>query len=115
MFALTSELKFHLYNQATDMRKGFDGLSGLITNELELNPCNGDVFIFINKPRNKIKLLHWQGVGFTMYYRRLERGTFDIPIYDDQVGSIQLDYVQLIMLVDGLSVKNVPKRKEVVV
>jgi transposase len=63
MFALTSELKFHLYNQATDMPKGFDGLSGLITNELELNPCNGDVFIFINKPRSKIKLLHWQRVG----------------------------------------------------
>jgi transposase len=69
------------------------------------------VYIFINKTRDKVKLLHWQGIGFTLYYRRLEEGTFDVPRYDEQVGSIHLSYTQLVMLVDGLSVKNIPRRK----
>lgn len=111
MFTLSSDLRFHLYNQPTDMRKSFNGLSGIVRNELDRDPSNGEVFIFINKPRNKIKLLHWQGIGFTLYYRRLEEGTFDVPRYDPSVGSIGLSYTQIVMLVDGLSVKNIQKRK----
>jgi transposase len=93
------------------MRKGFDGLSGLIRNELDTNPCNGDVFIFINKQRDKIKLLHWQGIGFTLYYKRLEKGTFELPQYDHINSGIVLNYAQLVMLIDGLSIKNIQKRK----
>jgi len=111
MFTLSSDLRFHLYNQPTDMRKSFNSLSGIVRNELDEDPCSGDVYIFINKARDKVKLLHWQGIGFTLYYRRLEEGTFDVPRYDEQVGSINLSYTQLVMLVDGLSVKNIPKRK----
>ena len=93
------------------MRKSFNGLSGIIINELGENPDSGDVFIFINKSRNKIKLLHWQGMGFTLYYRRLEEGTFEPLEYDEEVGSIRLSYTQIVMLVDGLSIKNIHKRK----
>ncbi|MFV0522710.1 MAG: IS66 family insertion sequence element accessory protein TnpB [Mangrovibacterium sp.] len=60
MFALTSENKFHLYSEATDMRKGFESLSGIVRDVLGTNPLNGEVFVFINKSHNKIKLLHWQ-------------------------------------------------------
>ncbi len=111
MFTLSSSLRYHLYNQPTDMRKSFNGLSGIIRNELDGNPCSGDVFIFINRSRNKIKLLHWQGIGFTLYYKRLEEGTFELFEYDPQVGSITLSYVQIVLLVDGLSIKNIWKRK----
>lgn len=111
MFALSSSNRFHLYSQPTDMRKSFDGLSGLIQNNLDRNPCNGDVFIFINRTRNKIKLLHWQGVSFTLYYKRLEEGTFELPGYGKNTGSITLSYAQIVMLVDGLSIKNIQKRK----
>lgn len=111
MFALSSDLKFHLYNQPTDMRKSFDGLSGIIQNILGNNPQNGNVFMFINKERDKLKLLHWQGSGFTLYYKRLEEGTFEIPRYGDNVGSITLSYTQMAMIIDGLSIKNLPKRK----
>jgi transposase len=86
MFALSSENRFHLYSQPTDMRKSFDGLSGVVQNILGRNPCNGDVFIFINKRRDKIKLLHWQGAGFILYYKRLEKGTFELPRYDSSAG-----------------------------
>jgi transposase len=111
MFALSSENRFHLYGQSTDMRKSFNGLSGLVQNKLGRNPCSGDVFIFINKRRDKIKLLHWQGISFILYYKRLEKGTFELPHYDSSVGSISLDYPQLVMIIDGLSIKNIQKRK----
>ena len=111
MFTLSSNHRFCLYSQPTDMRKSFNGLSGIIINELGENPSSGDVFIFINRPRNKIKLLHWQGMGFTLYYRRLEEGTFEPLEYDQEVGSIRLSYTQIVMLVDGLSIKNVTKRR----
>ncbi len=111
MFTLSSSQRYHLYSQPTDMRKSFDGLAGIIRNELDGNPCSGEVFIFINRLRNKIKLLHWQGIGFTLYYKRLEEGTFELLDYDPEVGSITLSYVQIVMLVDGLSIKNIQKRK----
>lgn len=112
MFALSSSNQFRLYSHPTDMRKSFNGLSGIIQNKLGANPCNGDVFIFINKRRDKIKLLHWQGASFTLYYKRLERGTFEIPRYDRSIGSISLSYAQIVMIVDGLSIKNIEKRKQ---
>lgn len=111
MFALSSTNSFHLYNQPTDMRKGFDGLSGIVQNTLRDNPCSGDVFIFINRQRNKVKLLHWQGNGFTLYYKRLEQGTFELPEYGPDARSIVLGYAQTVMLIDGLSIKNIQKRK----
>lgn len=111
MFALTAENTFHLYSQPTDMRKSFDSLSGLVRNGLDYNPGNGDVFIFINKSRDKIKLLHWQGSGYLLYYKRLEKGTFELPRYDDSIGSISLSYAQMVMIIDGLSIKNLHRRK----
>lgn len=111
MFALSGDFKFHLYSQPTDMRKSFDALSGIVRNSLDCDPLNGDVFVFINKPRNKIKLLHWQSSGFVLYYKRLERGTFEIPQYDSSVGSIQISYAQLAMIIDGLSIKNLVQRE----
>jgi transposase len=111
MFALSSDNRFHLYSKPTDMRKSFDGLSGLVQNTLDRDPCNGDVFIFINKCRDKIKLLHWKGIGFILYYKRLEKGTFELPKYDSSVGSISLDYPQLVMIIDGLSIENIQRRK----
>jgi len=111
MFNLSSSNRFHLYSQPTDMRRSFDGLSGLVQNNLGRNACGGDVFIFINKSRDKIKLLQWQGISFTLYYKRLEEGTFELPDYDPEVGSISLSYAQIVMLVDGLTIKNIEKRK----
>jgi transposase len=111
MLALSSENHFHLYSKPTDMRKSFDGLSGLVQNKLGRDPSGGDVFIFINKRRDKNKLLHWQGNSFVLYYKRLEKGTFELPTYDGAVGSIVLDYAKMVMIIDGLSIKNIPKRE----
>lgn len=111
MLAISQYHRFHLYSIPTDMRKSFDGLSGIIQNNLQGNPMSGDLFIFINKGRDKIKLLHWQGAGYTLYYKRLEKGTFELPDYTSVEGSVSLSYPQIVMIVDGLSIKNIQHRK----
>ena len=111
MFTLSSHHKFNLFSQPTDMRKGFNGLSGIENHILKDNPRSGEVFIFINKRRNKIKLLQWQGGGFVLYYKRLEQGAFELPEYEELAGSIVLSYTKMAMIVDGLSIKNIASRK----
>ncbi len=111
MFTLGSSLVFQLYSKPTDMRKSFDGLCGLVQNQLGQSPTNGEVYVLINKMRNKIKLLHWAGSSFVLYYKRLESGTFEHPKYDIETGSYQLSYPQIVMLVDGISIKNIERKK----
>ena len=111
MFTLSSTHKFHLFTEPTDMRKSFDGLSGLIQELLESSPNRPSVFVFINKKRDKVKLLHWVGSGYLLYYRRLEEGTFELPRYDVVRGIIRLSYTQMVMLIDGISIVNIKKRK----
>ena len=111
MFTLSSSNRFHLYSDPTDMRKSFNGLSGLVENELGRTPSHGDVFLFINRRRDKIKLLHWTAGGYTLYYKRLEAGTFELPQYDVSCASISISYTQMVMIVDGLSIANIERRK----
>ena len=77
MFSLSSTFRYYFYNSATDMRKGFDGLCGLVHTEIGRRPVSGEVFIFVYLQREKIKMLHWKQGGFVLYYKRLERGTFE--------------------------------------
>lgn len=92
------------------MRKSFDSLCGLVVGELDREPNDGSVYIFINKARNKVKLLHWQSGGFVLYYKRLEKGTFELPHYDESIGGLRLDYTQLVMLIDGIHYQYSPEK-----
>jgi len=112
MFALTASHRFVLYSEPTDMRKSFDGLCGLVTSDLEQQPTNGFVYLFINKRKDKVKLLHWMGSGFVLYYKRLEQGTFELPDYDIERCSIRLCYAQLVLLVDGVAITNLTRTKQ---
>jgi len=106
MLSLGTEQQYELYLPATDMRKSFDSLSGIITKELNCSSLNGKVYLFVNRLRNKIKILHWRTGGYVLYYKRLEKGVFKLPKYDESVKSIELDYSQLVLLFDGISVGN---------
>ena len=106
MFGLTTSQRFHLYPQSCDMRKGFDGLCGIVNSSMRQNALSGDVFIFINKPRNRMKLLQWQSGGFVLYYKRLEKGTFQII----ETKNNEIIWSDLMMIVEGICVKNTKKR-----
>jgi transposase len=110
MFSITSA-RYYLYSQPTDMRKSFDGLCGLVGSRLGKNPMSGDVFVFINKPRNRIKLLRWEAGGYVLFYKRLERGTFER--YRDQNRSLAsvISYEELVMIITGISMKNTRKKE----
>jgi len=107
MFSLTSSNDYYLYEHATDMRKGFDSLSGIVRNELGRNPMDGGVYIFLNKTGNLIKLLHWEYGGFTLYYKRLEQGVFERPNVD---GTVMLDWSDLMLVVEGIRLSSVHKK-----
>lgn len=110
MLGLHSDNKFELYLPATDMRKSFDSLCGLIKGELSHIPTDGSVYIFVNKLHNKMKLLQWRSGGFVLYYKRLEKGTFELPLYDASVKSLLLDYAQLVLLFDGITIGNLSQK-----
>ena len=93
------------------MRKGFDGLSGLIRNELDKDPLSGDVFVFINRSRNRMKLLVWEGDGFLMFYKRLAQGRFEYPRLNGNSLDVKISWQQLMLIVKGINLKSVKKRK----
>lgn len=111
MFSLTSSMSYYLYNGATDMRKSFDGLCGLVESRLTRNPMSGEVFIFINKRRDHIKLLHWETGGFILYYKRLESGTIELPRWDPVSSCYPLLWSDLMMMIEGISLDKIRRRK----
>jgi transposase len=111
ILALSDTRKHYLYRKETDMRKSFDSLCGIVSNELGRRVVDGDIFIFINKPRTHLKLLLWERGGFTLFYRRLEQGTFEIPAFDHDAKSMQLSADQLMFMLKGISLKEISYRK----
>lgn len=109
MFGLGASHLYQLYNKPCDMRKSFDGLSGVIRHELGRDPLSGEVFIFLNRYRNMIKLLHWQGGGFVLYYKRLEKGTFTPPA--KKGSSSLITWPALVLMIEGIQVKGYVQKK----
>ena len=93
------------------MRKGFDSLCGIIKNELGRQVTSGDAFIFINRPRTHIKLLVWEHDGFTIVYRRLEKGTFEVPQFNLDEDALQITSDQLHCILKGIKLSSVKYRK----
>lgn len=102
---------YHLYRKETDMRKGFNLLCGIVLNELGRQVTQGDAFIFINKPRTHLKLLVYEQGGFTIFYRRLEKGAFEVPAFDLDARSMQITSDQLHFILKGIPLKEISYRK----
>jgi transposase len=111
MINLTDQRNYHLYRKETDMRKGFNLLCGIVLNELGKKVMQGDAFIFINKPRTHLKLLVYEQGGFTIFYRRLEKGAFEVPAFDLDAKSMQISANQLNFILQGVSLQSIKYRK----
>lgn len=92
------------------MRKSFDGLCGIIQSQMALNALEGSIFIFMNRRRTQVKLLLWEGDGFSIYYKRLEKGTFELPATVGQLATVALDARQLQFILQGVSLRKVVYR-----
>ena len=112
MLNLSSDLKIFAHTGAVDMRKGFNGLSGIVRSEFQSDPTDGSLFIFINRRRDRMKLLHFDGGGYWLYYRLLEAGTFEALTSPDDSCRLALDPTQLSMLLAGVSLVASQKRRK---
>jgi len=108
MLPVSAATRIYLYRPPCDMRKSFDGLCGLIRTELDGDPLSGSLFVFCNRRRSMVKLLYWDRDGLAIWYKRLEKGTFNLPHNLTQNGRI--DRLQLNLLIEGVVPKKVNKR-----
>ena len=111
MLHLSSNERYYFYNQIVDMRKGCYGLCGIVQNELKKNILLGDVFVFINKRHNQIKLLQWDRDGFALYEKRLEKGSFEQPCHTQNETDILLTNLQLQHILQGVILQSVRHKK----
>ena len=109
MLSIPPTVSIYLHTRATDMRKGFDGLCGIVREQFGADPLDGSLFLFVNSRRDRLKILHWDGTGFWLYYKRLEAGSFEI-ITSEQ-PCIEIDATQLAMLLGGVSLASMRRRK----
>ena len=111
LYGFTGTVRCFLYSLPADMRKGFDGLCGLVINQLGGNPLSGDLFIFMNRARTHIKVLLWDQTGFVIYYKRLEKGTFEMPVNRPGQVSIEISRQKLMLILEGISLGKIHHRK----
>jgi transposase len=109
MISLPTNGNIYLYSRGADLRKSFDGLTGIIRNELGCEPTDGSLFLFLNRRQDRIKILFWDRDGFVLVYKRLERGTFERISCEG--ASARIDATELAMLLGGVSLKSAKRRR----
>ncbi len=112
MLNLAGDTRIYAYTQPADMRKGFNGLSGIVRSELGADPTDGSLFLFVNRRRDRMKILHFDGGGFWLYYRLLEAGTFEPFVAPDGGRQLQIDATELSMWLSGVSLEAAGRRRK---
>ena len=102
MFGLGPATRIYLAAGATDMRKGFEGLYGLVRDRLLCDPLTGHLYLFCNAQRNRLKILFWDGTGLWVCAKRLPKGCFTWPASGDAQGKVVLSHEELSLLLGGI-------------
>ena len=110
MISLPSAVRAFLCTRSVDMRKSFDGLSGLVEECFRQDLLDGHLFLFVNRRRDRIKVLYFDHDGLAIWYKRLELGSFQVPDAGDRDG-IELDAAQLAMILSGIDLKAARRRR----
>ncbi len=110
MFGLGLATKIYIAVEAVDMRKGFEGLHGLVRDRLGQDPLSGHLFLFTNRTRTRLKALVWDGSGLWVCAKRLEKGRFHWPAAEQEARSVTMRAEELAMLVNGLDFKQTQAR-----
>lgn len=99
---------YYLYDQPTDMRKSFNTLGALVKQKMGLSLMSGAGFVFINRRKTHLKMLMWEGDGFSLYFKRLERGTYE---HIKGLSNYEISYEKLLLMLQGIETKKIVKRK----
>ena len=106
-----SDVRIFFCTTPTNMHYSFDRLMGRAQEIFEQDPCSGHLFLFVNRSRDRLKILFWDRDGFCIFYKRLERGTFQLLTTTSDDEGIELDYWQLVRLLGGLDLRTGRRRK----
>lgn len=109
MLSVPAPTRVFLCTTATDMRKSFNGLHGLVVEVLRQDPLSGDWFVFLNRRRDRLKILAWEQDGFSIWYKQLQAGTFAIPGHEGD--ALQLTSAQLALILSGVDLRETRPRK----
>jgi len=110
MFGAGMATRVYLAVGATDMRKGFDGLYGLVRQRLEMDPLSGHLFLFCNRPRTRLKVLVWDGSGLWVCAKRLEKGRFSWPAPDEPTTKVTMSAEELALLLGGIDLSKTRRK-----
>jgi transposase len=110
MLALNPAIRIYLHAEPVDARKSFDGLFGLVKNELGLDLRNGGLFMFLNKRRNRVKLMYWDSDGIAIWMKRLERGCFQRPLRSPDGKHVIVERSELHSILSGIELTTVKRR-----
>ena len=111
MISLPHTVRVFLHTPATDLRKGFDALCGLVSAAFGQDPTSGHLFLFVNRRRDRIKILYWDRDGLAIWYKRLEIGSFQIPATATDAVSIEMTPTQLSLILSGIDLGSARQRK----
>jgi transposase len=111
MLSVASTARVYLYMQAVDMRRSYDGLHAIVQSEFTRDIPLGDYFMFINRRRDRIKIIWWDKDGLAIFMKRLESGSIQKPIVVGNSKSLIIDHAELSMLLTGIDVSNIKRRK----
>ena len=106
--------RIYLYAKDVDMRRSFDGLMAIVQTEFDKDIRQGDFFLFINKRRDCLKILWWDGDGLAIFMKRLERGTYQRPLAENITNHVPMDRTELALLLSGIELTSVKRRKRYV-
>ena len=112
MLTLPCSVRIYVAAEPVDLRRGFDGLAAAARQLIGADPMSGHVFVFLNRRRNRIKLLVWDRTGFLQVYKRLERGTFTLTT-EPRIGQrhVEMDAGELGLMLEGLDLRGARRRK----
>ena len=111
MFGINDGMQFYVCQRYVRMNLGINGLFNIVRTEMDVPPLSGAVFIFFSKNRQQVKMLRWDRDGFLLYQKRLERGTFELPLFKAGEKKAVMPYRTLSAIMDGISLKSVRYRK----
>lgn len=110
MLSVSDASRYYLYRHPSDMRRSFYSLASLVREQMQGDPLSGDIFIFLSRKRNQIKLLRWERDGFAIYTKRLEQGTYELPL-ETPSKTCLISHQQLLLILEGISLKQIKYRK----
>ena len=111
MLTFSPNVRIYVAVEPVDMRKSHHGLAAVMEQRLAVDPLSGHLVVFTNKRRDLVKILFWDRTGHAILFKRLESGTFQLPVVAPGVARAEIDPVELSMILEGIDLRSVVRRR----